>query len=151
SSGYAFKQVAQQTGAKLTFGKGFLSGIQNTFSGSVFKAASFPFMNTVKSAVGSTVNSAFNSLAYGGDVSTSIGFASFNWSKGTGSILGGRGNSKLENWGYTFGAMGFLQDALAGVNGTNVTVRARTKLAGHSEVNGKGINISVGPDEFFPG
>ena len=73
--------------------------------------------------------------------------------------LGKSGNSALENIGYGFGALANIQDAFAGFNGIEYNIKARPKLAGHSQGEGTwtemtdgvavdhDILISVGPAE----
>ncbi len=128
SVGTAF---ANHSSGTLTFGQGFAAGIKETFSGSVFKAAfPYPLMNTAKIAIGSTTNSALNSLNAGGDVSTSFGFASYNWSQGEGSYLGKKGNSTLANIGYAFGGLANLQDLATGFSGHNYEYQYETRKGG---------------------
>jgi len=89
----------------------------------------------------------------GGMIAPNISFggASFNMGSGEFGYLGDPDNKWYENVGYGFGALANLQDVVAGVNGTSIDVKARPKIAGHSEsdgsFNGEDITISVGPCE----
>ncbi len=85
-------------------------------------------------------------MAYGTDFVTNISIASINWSTSVG-YLGKKGNSGLTNWAYGFGAMGNLQDIVAGIQGSNIQVNSRKELAGHSWIEGEDINISFGPGD----
>lgn len=69
--------------------------------------------------------------------SISFGAASFDFGTGEFSYLGKKGNSFLANLGYTFGALANISDIVAWTKGTDVDVKARPALSGHSETDGK--------------
>jgi RHS repeat-associated protein len=108
------------------------------------------FANTLGIIASSGISSAGNVALSGGRAQfiVSFGAGSFNFSTGELGYLGKSGNSKLENIGYGFGALANLQDLVAWNQGTDLEVRSRKKLAGHSEANGDSgkIKISVGPN-----
>ena len=81
----------------------------------------------------------------------SFGAFSYNFKSGEFSYLGKKGNSFLENIGYTFGAMANVQDIVSMSDGTNVDlvtekINDQDKWSHSALVNKKeNINISVGP------
>lgn len=124
---------------------GAVSGAAGAYIG----GSGIAFANLASIFVASTVNSALTNVYTRGesDVSFSLGAASFNASTDEWGYLGKSGNSGLQNFGYTLGALAAIQDIFAGVNGTDVDVLARKDIAGHSELKGEDILISVGPDD----
>jgi len=77
----------------------------------------------------------------------SFGFGSFDF--GTGefrSIFNWSDLSVGEKLGYSFGALANIQDIVAGVNGTTYNIKARPKLAGHSQGEGTWIEMVDGFD-----
>lgn len=119
--------------------------------GAYISASGIPFANTLGMAASSLISSVGTHIYTGGktDISISFGFGSFNFTTGEFNYLGKEGNSFIENVGFAFGALANVQDAVAGFHGTDITVKARPKVAGHSQVEGKfgksDILISVGP------
>jgi len=118
-------------------------GIANTVATSGIVGA-----NTAAIVTGSYINSVGTAIYTGGqtDVSVSFGIGSFNMSNG--QVRGLWNWSDLstgEKIGFSLGALANIQDVFAGLNGGNVDVKSRIDIAGHSWIEGGGINISVGP------
>lgn len=134
-------------------GAGALVGAASGAVGSAILSTGAPLSNTMSIIASSYLNS-LGTAAYNGgqtDVGFSFGVGSVNLTK---NEVRGLWNWKdltlMEKFGYTAGALANIQDAAARTYGTDVTVKARPKLAGHSEINGKYKNdeilISVGPN-----
>ncbi len=116
--GAAIGAVSGYTGASIAAGGGFMA---NTF-GLIFSSA---------------YNSIGMSALSGGEIQPSVSFgaASLNLETGEFGWLGKKGNSFMENLGYTFGAMANLQDIFAGIHGTDATYRAESDGVPHARVN----------------
>lgn len=95
--------------------------------------------NTAGILFSSTVNAAGTSLYTGGKVSgnISIGVASYNLENGEFGYLGKKGNSRMQNIGYGFGALANVQDLFAGVRGVTAEYRAETRDIQHARLKGK--------------
>jgi hypothetical protein len=102
-----------------------VSGASALISSNIANAG-IPFANTAGIFFGSIYSSGLSNILNGNNSSfnVSLGFASFDLYSGSFSHLGKKGNSFLQNLGYTFGAMANLQDAFAGTHGTKVDYRA---------------------------
>lgn len=127
-------------GAVIGGASGYLSHLVST-SGMIGANTAGIVASSFSNSVGMHILSGGNS-----DVSLSIGFASYNISQNSFDYFLEKGNSNLEDIGYGFGALANLQDIIAWNHGTKIDVLSRKKLAGHSEVRGKDVSISVGPD-----
>ncbi|HRN55944.1 MAG TPA: RHS repeat-associated core domain-containing protein, partial [Agriterribacter sp.] len=127
-------------------GGAIVGGISGAWGASI-AVSGMPFANTFGIMTGSFVSSVGMSMITDGqtNVSMSFGFASYNFDTGTFGFLGKKGNSAIKNIGYGLGALANMQDVFAGINGGGVDVKARKDIAGHSWIEGDGINISVGP------
>jgi RHS repeat-associated protein len=112
-------------------------------------ASGIPFANTIALMAGSSMFSAgqFIITNNSSNLNISFGVGSFNFTNSTFNHLGKRGNSKLENLGYTLGALANIQDLFAGIDGKSVDVLARRDFAGHSEIRSReeDVLVSVGP------
>ena len=116
------------------------------------------FMANTAGLIGSSmVNMAGTTMLSGGSYIAPISFgaASFDLMTGEWGYLGKKGNFPWQNIGYAFGALANVQDVVAGVNGTNIQVKSRKELAGHSELGSYSNNgnyqdgdilVSVGPN-----
>ena len=115
--GAAIGFAAGYTGAYLVAGGGFMA-------------------NTAGIYASSLVNCTGMTMLSGGSYSPPISFGAVSYDPMTGEwgYLGKKGNSPWQNIGYAFGALANLQDVVAGVNGTNIDVKSRPKLFGHSEL-----------------
>ncbi len=132
---------------------GGLSG----YVGGAIAAAEIPMANTLGIAGASLTNSVGTYVYTGGqtDISMSFGVVSYNFTQNEWGYLGKKGNTALENIGYTFGALANLQDAVSlfSGGGQNVDINsASTKNDndwwGHSSITDESKNtlVSVGPD-----
>ena len=136
---------------------GMVVGAASGYFGGAVAASGMPMANTAGIASASFVNSVGTHIYTGGqtDVSISFGVASYNFDQNEWGYLGKKGNSTLENIGYSFGALANLGDfvSLFSGGGQNVKVNsASTKDGnewwGHSSItdeNGHSL-VSVGPD-----
>ena len=136
--GAAIGFAAGYTGAYLVAGGGFMANTAGVYASSL-------------------VNCTGMTMLSGGSYSPPISFGAVSYDPMTGEwgYLGKEGNSPLQNLGYGFGALANLQDIVAGVNGTNIQVKSRKELAGHSEFGSYSDNgyyqdgdilVSVGPN-----
>ncbi|MEO9964360.1 MAG: DUF6443 domain-containing protein [Reichenbachiella sp.] len=92
--------------------------------GSGVSGANIVFANTLALASASTFNSAGNYIVNGGEgnIYTSFGGVSMNWSQGDFGYLGEKGNSTLENIGYGLGALANVADINKVINSTDATL-----------------------------
>ena len=139
-------------------GGGLVGGL-SAWAGTAVTASGIPFANTLGIVASSSLNSIGTYVYSGGqtDLSIGFGFASYNITKNEWGYLGKEGNSTLENIGYGLGALANVQDLFAGYSGTNIQVKSRKDLFGHSELgeysnngvyqNGDAL-VSVGPDQY---
>ncbi|MCB0482326.1 MAG: RHS repeat-associated core domain-containing protein [Flavobacteriales bacterium] len=113
------------------------------------------FANTAAIVTGSYINSVGMDLLLGGqtDVSVGFGFGSYNLSTDEFGYLGKKGNSALENVGYSLGALANASDVLTGFNPSDVQLNTEKSDAfGHTaitkvgETNSYNSLVSVGPD-----
>jgi hypothetical protein len=130
---------------------GITGGVSNSIS-----TSGVAFANTKAIIAGSAINSIGTYIYTGGetDFSISIGFASFNFTKGEFNYLGKKGNSFMENLGFGLGAVAVISDFLAGSKPGDVQLNTDTSDAiSHSaitdvgETDGLKSIISVGPDQ----
>jgi RHS repeat-associated protein len=131
---------------------GAVVGAASGAIGSAIALSGSPFSHTVSIAASSFVNSVGTAVYTGGATSTSVSFgiASYDFDTNEWGYLGKKNNKWYGNVGYLMGGLANIQDAFSGTNGTDINVKSRPKLTGHSEVNGqfnkKTILISIGPD-----
>lgn len=160
---YCGYQVARAKGADggdlagYVFG-GAAIGALSGYAGASISAASIPAANTLSIAASSTISSTgFYALSEGkGGISTSFGFASYNWTNGDVGYLGEKGNSVAENVGYGFGALANVQDIFALGVGENIEYNSLKDPTGHASITNEAgtINISKGYESgnlFFGG
>lgn len=105
--------------------------------------------NTMGIVTSSYINSLGTAIYTGGktDVGVSFGAGSYSFTNGSFRGIWNWGDlSTAEKIGYTAGALANVQDITAGLNGINVNVKSRPKLAGHSQIDGDDVLISVGPN-----
>ena len=130
-------------------------GAASSYVGGVIGGANIAFSSTLAIAGASTLNSVGNYGVSGGqgDIYTSFGGFSVNWSQGDIGYLGEKGNSALENIGYGLGAIANAGDILAGFQPSEVQLNTENSDAiGHSaltkvgETNPQNSLVSVGPD-----
>jgi hypothetical protein len=111
-------------------------------------AAGGTFMaNTMSIAVPSYFNSTGMSILSEGMMQPSISFgiASYDFGTGKWDYLGKKGNSALENIGYSLGAMANLSDILTGFNPQKVDlVTEHSDATGHSAIVEKGSTTGNG-------
>jgi len=112
--------------------------------------------NSMGIMMSSSMNSVGMTILSEGDImpSISFGFGSLNYA-GEFGYLGKKGNSALENIGYSFGALANLSDAVSlfSGGGQNVDVNSASTKNGHdwwghssmTDENGNTL-VSVGPD-----
>jgi RHS repeat-associated protein len=158
--GYQGYQIAEATGADgWKFGAyvvgGAVIGAGAGYIGATI-AASGGIMTTTLGAVGGSFVSSVGFGAMGGvaginvPMTISYGIGSFSLNNGPTihKYLFKKGNKKIENVGYFFGALGNLSDLIAGINGINVKlITEHSDGLGHASITGDGgnISISVGP------
>lgn len=130
-------------------------GAASAYVGGAVSGANIAFSNTLALASASTLSSVGNHGVSGGegDIYTSFGGVSVNWSQGDVGYLGEKGNSGLENFGYALGALANVSDVLAGFKPTDVQLNTEDSNAiGHSALTKVGETdpynslVSVGPD-----
>jgi hypothetical protein len=142
---------------------GAVVGGVSGYAGWAIAGSGIPMANTAAIASSSLINSVGTWAYTGGQtpISISLGVASYDFTNGTFGYLGKKGNSALENIGYTFGALANLTDAVSLFRGGGQNVKvnsAKTKGLdehgepvdwwGHSSVTDENGNslVSVGPD-----
>ena len=141
-----------------TWGYMFAGGIVGGISGYLgwsIAGSGLPLANTAAIAGSSFTNSIGSYLYTGGKTSITInlGIFSFDFTKGSINFLGKKGNTFLENLGYSFGALANASDIVSLFGGgQNIKVNsASTKKEndwwGHSSITDENGNslISVGP------
>lgn len=139
-------------------GGAIVGGISGSI-GSAIAASEIPMANTLGIMAASYTNSLGTNLYTNGqtDISISFGFASYNFTSGEFGYLWKKGNSTLENIGYTFGALANISDAVSLIQGggQNIIVNsASTKDGhgwwGHSSITYENGNtlVSVGPESI---
>jgi len=119
--GYSGYQVAKAKGATgwdmfgYILGGAFVGGV-SAGTGAAISNSGIAFSQTLALGASSAINSAGMQLLSGGqtDFTISLGIASYNFSKGEWGYLGKKGNSFLDNVGYSLGALTNIQDVLAG-------------------------------------
>lgn len=118
--------------------------------GGYISTLSTPFANTLAIGASSLLNSIGTYMYSNGqsDISLSLGAGSYNFSTGELGYLGKKGNSLMQNVGYTFGALANIQDGFAGLNGIKGTYRAEGGGVPHARLKGSylkadDIDISV--------
>lgn len=149
-------------GAAKTWRYMFWGGTVGGFSGylgGIVSASSIPFANTTGIACSSIVNS-IGTFAYTSGatpITICFGAASYDISNNQWSWLGKKGNSIMENIGYSFGALANLPDmvSLLRGGGENITINSSSTKGpddewwGHSSAtyseDGKSL-VSIGPD-----
>ena len=127
------------------------------YAGWAIASSGLPMANTVAITGSSLINSVGTWVYTGGQtpISMSLGVASFDFTNGTVGYLGKKGNTVLENIGYSFGALANLTDAVSFYRGScqNIKVNSASTKGGnewwgHSSItNERGYGlVSVGPD-----
>jgi len=112
--------------------------------------------NTMGIVTSSYINSLGTSIYTGGktDVSVSFGAGSYNFDTGKFRYVGKKGNSALENIGYSFGALANLSDMVSLLRGGGQNIKVNSAKTtkddwwGHSSItdeNGQRL-VSIGPD-----
>ncbi|PKP47772.1 MAG: hypothetical protein CVT92_16695 [Bacteroidetes bacterium HGW-Bacteroidetes-1] len=129
-------------GESYTFGKFLGEYIVNgatMIAGAGVGGLEIPFSNTLGIMAGSLVNSTGNYVISEGqsDFAVSVGFGSYNFTTNQFNYLFDGNNKWYEDAGYALGALANIQDIVAGVQGIDFNIKARPKLAGHSQ--GEGI------------
>ncbi|MCD4792173.1 MAG: FG-GAP-like repeat-containing protein [Bacteroidales bacterium] len=169
AGGYSGYQIGKAMGATGLGMAGYIAGgaVIGAVSGGIaaeFAAAGGFMANTASIVAGSYMNSTGMAVLSSGmtDVNVGFGAGSYNITQNEWSgIWAYKDNTFMENAGYVVGASANVQDIFAGFNGTTVDVKAKWKIAGHSEVEGKylyeyddldnpvykKILISVGPED----
>ncbi|MBK7885357.1 MAG: hypothetical protein IPJ81_17415 [Chitinophagaceae bacterium] len=155
--GYSGFQLGKDKGATgwgmagYILGGAVIGGASGGVGGAI-GASSIAFSQTLAIGTSSIINSAGMSILSGGQTALvfSLGAASYNFSENEVGYLGKKGNSFMENLGYSFGAMANLQDAFAGLKGINAEYRAESGDVDHARLIGEyknqGIDISVAHD-----
>ncbi|WP_417281967.1 hypothetical protein [Belliella marina] len=151
--GYSGYKIGKSNGASgwgmagYIAGGALIGGVSGAAGAGIAAGGSF-MANTSALAFSSTFNSIGMRALNGGQtpVTTSFGAFSVDWSTGKVNTFS-KNNSPLQNLGYALGAMANLQDVFAGLDGAVANVKSRKEIAGHSWMEGKDINISVGPAE----
>ena len=174
ATGYTAYQIASargQTGLSLaasTIGGAVLGGVTSGV-GTAIAASGVTLSQTVSMAVTSTATTTALNYFSGGQVdkTTSVGVASYNWSKGQFGYLFKSGNTRSENFSYAAGLSANVTDSVTlykGGGGVNVdlvtefdlkaTIGGDRDYIGHSAIvnPAESIDISVGPrgGGFFP-
>lgn len=104
---------------------GLFAGALSGALGAAIATSGIPMANTL-SIMGSSLYDSFATSAYTGgqtDVFMSMGFGTWNLTKGTFNTIGSKGNSTLINVCYVMGALANVGDLLAGFNSSSVTLR----------------------------
>lgn len=98
------------------------------------------FANTAAIVTGSYISSVGMYMVTGGrtNVSVGFGFGSYNFSNGEFGFLGKKGNSAMENIGYSLGALANLADINLAINSTKATLYTQERYPA-SEGGGKDI------------
>jgi RHS repeat-associated protein len=159
---YAGYQIAEAHGYDLgdieawgyIIGGAVIGGVSGGIGAEIAAAGGF-MANTMGLMVSSFINSVGMSVLSGGmtDVSISIGFGSYNLSRGEFSYLYDGDNSDMENFGYVMGAMANIRDINQYYNQTPYNVHTKkidsaADLPSHTAIepaNGQGPVISHGP------
>lgn len=104
-------------------------GAASAYVGNVVATSGMPFANTASTISSSMVNSLGMYAVTGGksDISISFGFGSYNFSQAEFGYLGKKGNSPLQNVGYSLGLMANLSDGLAGLNPADIELRTENE------------------------
>jgi RHS repeat-associated protein len=125
---------------------GAIVGAASGALGAAVSASTVPFANTMGIVVSSYTNSIGMAVLTGGPLTVGFGFGSYNFETGELNYLGKKGNSFLTNIGFAFGLMANVQDAFAGLKGTNVEYRAEGgDGVPHARLTGKyGIDPDTG-------
>ena len=110
---------------------GSLSG----YVGGAISGANIAFSNTLAIAGASTLNSVGNYGVSGGkgNIYTSFGAFSMNWTQGDFGYLGEKGNSTLENIGYGLGFLANLNDVNNLIDQTKATLYTQEQYADGSK------------------
>jgi len=127
----------------------------SAYAGTAVSAAGFAGANTAGILAASAINS-LGTYAYTlGEtpISVSAGAFSYDFTNREFGYLGKKGNSKIENAGYAFGALANLQDAVTLISGggKNIMINSagtnKDDWWGHSSITDEDENIlvSVGP------
>ena len=104
---------------------GMLTGALSGAAGVSIASSGIPMANTMSIMGGSLTNS-LGTYAYTKgqtDITISLGFASYNFTQNSWGWLGKKGNSILENIGYSLGLLANISDFLVGVHPGDVTGR----------------------------
>lgn len=115
--GAAIGFAAGYTGAYLAAGGGFMANTAGIYA------------NSLVNCTGMTM---LSEGSYSPPIS--FGVVSYDPMINEWGYLFKENNSWMQNIGYGFGALANLQDIVAGVNGTNIDVKCRPDLVGHSEL-----------------
>lgn len=110
-------------------------GAASGYVGGVISGADIAFSNTLAIAGASTLNSVGNYALQGGqgDIYTSFGAFSMNWTQRDFGYLGEKGNSALENIGYVLGALANLNDVNNLIDQTEATLYTQEQYADGSK------------------
>ena len=134
---------------------GGLVGAASGYAGAAVSASGIVGANTLGIITASAINS-LGTYAYTlgqTPITISAGAFSFDFTNGEFGYLGKKGNSKIENAGYAFGALANLQDAVTLISGggKNIMINSagtnKDDWWGHSSITDEDENIlvSVGP------
>lgn len=139
-----------QTWRYMTYGG--ISSAASGYLGGAIASSGGAFANTMSIATASFVNSVGTNLYTNGKTPVSISFGAFSYDMTNNKFgrLGKKGNSKLDNWMYSLGALANVSDVLIGLNPRDIDLVTshEEKGAGHSSLVENGSNkkiISVGP------
>ncbi len=139
---------------------GAITGAASGALGGFVSGVNMAFANTLGIISSSFVSSIGMSIVTGGQSSVSIGFgiASYNLQTGNVGYLGEKGNSFVENLGYSLGAFSNVQDVLAGFKPGEVQLQTenipgskdgkQSDLIGHSQITDMKGNSLI---DFGPG
>ncbi len=135
---------------------GAVAGAASSYVGCAIAASGIPMASTAAIAGASFVNSIGTNMYTRGEtpVSISIGVASYDFDNKKFGFLGKKGNSALENIGYSFGVLANVSYILAGLKPGNVELRTENDpnynsngtgkdLIGHSQLSDGNGNLLV--------
>ena len=138
---------------------GMVTGAMSGAAGAAIATSGIPMANTLSIMGGSLTNSLGTYIYTGGttDITMSFGFASYNFTTNTWGYLGKKGNSILENIGYSLGAFSNLHDFNNLFDKTIANLYTQTKDDGHfdkishSAIVSKDdeIMMSFGPNDYY--
>ena len=135
---------------------GAITGAVSGYAGGAIAASGGAFANTM-GIVGTSFVNSFGTWAYTGgqtDVGISLGAGSYSLDSQEFGYIGKRGNSFMENLGYSFGMLANITDMMSFLSGGGQNITANSAKIkkddwwGHHSLTDKNGNslVSVGPD-----